>query len=99
MNHNEACNRRDLLKTAAVGGVGIAAGRVVLPTARADEPHKIKGNIRQSICRWCYSKIPLDKLTQQATPMGYKSIELLSAAEIKTVKQLGLTCAVMGTAG
>jgi hydroxypyruvate isomerase len=54
-----------------------------------------KGNIKQSICRWCYGNIPLEKLAAQAVKMGYKSIELLSQDEVKVVKQQGLTCAMM----
>ncbi len=65
--------------------------------SHADAP-KIKGNILQSVCRWCYGKIPLAKLADEASRMGYRSIELLGPKEALEVKKAGLTCAVLGGA-
>jgi hydroxypyruvate isomerase len=95
MSRHPLCNRRVVLQNAAAGALAALAGESLL----ADEPAKVKGNIKQSICRWCYNKIPLDKLAAEAGKIGYKSLELLNANEIKQVKQLGLTCAVMASAG
>jgi hydroxypyruvate isomerase len=61
--------------------------RAVLP--------KIKGNIKQSICRWCYGRIKLPELAAQAKKLGYQSIELLEPKEVLEVKKFGLTCAVL----
>jgi hydroxypyruvate isomerase len=94
MSHEPLYHRRSVLGVAAS-----AAGALLSRTVRADEPARPKGNIKQSICRWCYNKVPLDKLAAEASKIGYKSIELLGANDIKMVKQLGLTCAVMSTAG
>src|SRR5262249_23563313 len=54
-----------------------------------------KGHIKQSICRWCYGRISLEKLAEEGKKIGYQSVELLSPEEIKKVKEFGLTCAVM----
>src|SRR5262249_23317592 len=89
------CERRLVLQSIAAGAGAAMVGDVLA----ADEPAKPKGNIKQSICRWCYNKIPLDKLAAEAAKIGYKSLELLNANDIKMVKQLGLTCAVMASAG
>lgn len=51
--------------------------------------------VRQSVCRWCYSKISLDRLCIEAKRIGYHSIELLNAHEVPEVKRHGLTCAVL----
>jgi hydroxypyruvate isomerase len=64
-------------------------------SSHAEEAQKPKNNIKQSICRWCYGGIKLEALAAEAKKIGYQSIELLSPEEIKTVKGLGLTCAVM----
>jgi hydroxypyruvate isomerase len=85
-------SRRSLLKAATAGAAALAALRL---ESRADEPAKVKGNVKQSICRWCFSKIPLENLAEEARKMGYQSIELIGPDEIKTVKKFGLTCAVM----
>src|SRR5262245_4316696 len=98
MTRKNLCSRRSVLKRV---GLGVAGATVLsrLSAVRADEPTQPKGNIKQSVCRWCYNKIPLDKLAVEAKKMGYQSIELLGAKEIKAIQPLGLTCAVMSTAG
>ena len=81
-------NRRAVLQS-------LAGAAVAVPHLLADEPAKAKGNIKQSVCRWCYGKIPLDKLAAVAAKIGYKSVELLNPDEFKVIKQAGLTCAVI----
>jgi hydroxypyruvate isomerase len=63
--------------------------------AAAGEPYQPKGNMKQSICRWCYARTPLEKLAEEAVKIGYQSIELLNPPEVLTVKKLGLSCAVL----
>lgn len=88
-------------RRAALQSIGAGlAGTLIIPAVHAaDEPAKPKGNIKQSVCRWCYGKIPLDKLAEEAAKMGYKSIELLGPDEYKVVKQAGLTCAMLKGTG
>jgi hydroxypyruvate isomerase len=88
-------NRRSALKAAGVGLGALAASSF----AAADDAPKVNGNIKQSVCRWCYDKIPLEKLAEEAKKIGFLSVELLNQEQIKLVKQMGLTCAVMSTAG
>src|SRR5579862_1282673 len=88
-------NRRSALKAAGVGLGALASSSLFA----ADEPAKINGNIKQSVCAWCYNKIPLEKLAEEAKKIGYQSIELLNQEQIKKVKAAGLTCAVMTSAG
>jgi hydroxypyruvate isomerase len=81
-----------------VVGAG-ALGTLAASCSEADqpaEPHTVKGNLKQSICRWCYGSIPLDRLAAEAVKLGFKSIELLTAEEYKVVKPFGLTCAMLG---
>src|SRR5262245_36754925 len=84
-------DRRSVLRAAGVGAVAALTVRS-LP---ADEPHKVNGNIKQSICRWCYGRIKLEDLAKEAVKIGFKSIELLTPEDIKKVKEFDLTCAVM----
>lgn len=87
-------NRRSVLRTLGVGTVAALAA----PHVTADEPARVNGHIKQSVCRWCYNKIPLEKLASSAKTMGYQSIELLSPTEYLQIKPLGMTCAVIGGA-
>ena len=52
------------------------------------------GRIRQSVCQWCYDKIPLDDLCAAAKSIGLQSVELLGEKDWPTVKKHGLTCAM-----
>jgi hydroxypyruvate isomerase len=93
MKRERLWNRRSVLQTAGTGLLGALAA----PSVRADRQptQSIKGNIKQSVCRWCYNKIRLEDLAAEAVKMGYKSIELLSAEEYKVIKPYGLTCAML----
>jgi hydroxypyruvate isomerase len=54
------------------------------------------GSFRQSVCKWCFKDISLDKLAAGAKEMGLESIELLNPGEdFATLKKYGLTCAMV----
>ena len=57
-----------------------------------------KGNIRQSVSRWCYQKTPLDQLCTYAAQIGLKGVDLLDVSEWDAPRQHGLIC-TMGYAG
>ncbi|CAN5227770.1 TIM barrel protein [soil metagenome] len=59
----------------------------------------LKGNINHAVCRWCYSKIPLDDLCKAAKDMGIKGIDLAGPAEWPVLKKYGLTCSLPQGAG
>ncbi len=59
----------------------------------------LKGRINHSVCRWCYSKIPLEDLCKAAKEMGIKSIDLTGPEEWPVLKKYGLTCAMPQGAG
>src|SRR6516164_11832431 len=92
MKKENVLNRRTLLGAAGAGALGVLAA----PHVSGDEKPKIKGRIKQSVCRWCYGGIKLDKLAEEAKKIGYQSIELLTIDEYKTIKPYGLTCAMLG---
>ncbi len=75
----------------AVGAAGLTS--VTAPPVRA--ARKANGHIKQSICRWCFNDIPLEKLAGEAARLGYRSIELLGPEEFQVIKPLGLTCAMV----
>ncbi len=57
-----------------------------------------KGRIRQSVSRWCYQQIPLDKLCASAAELGLQAIDLLNPEEYDVPRRFGLICS-MGYAG
>jgi hydroxypyruvate isomerase len=92
MKRQSMLNRRRLLGVAGAGALGVLAAPHV---AAADAP-QTKSRIKQSVCRWCYNGVKLDKLAEEAKKIGYRSIELLTIDEYKQVKPFGLTCAMLG---
>src|SRR3989440_11413938 len=95
MPYTTRLSRRSALQAIGAG----AFATLATAGARADspiEPYKPKGNIKQSICRWCYNRIELEDLAVEAVKLGYKSIELLTIEEYQQIKPSGLTCAMLG---
>jgi hydroxypyruvate isomerase len=80
-----------LAATAMVSLAGILNGEEKKMPARRDR-------IRQSVCRWCYQKIPLDQLCAFAAQIGLKGIDLLEPAQYEIPRRFGLLC-TMGYAG
>jgi hydroxypyruvate isomerase len=79
-----------------VAGAGaLAAMSRPLTRIEAAEPAKADGHIKQSVCRWCYNGVPLEKLAVESKKIGYQSVELLTPEDFRKVQPLGLTCAVL----
>jgi len=45
------------------------------------ETKTLKGNINHSVCRWCYSSMPLEALIDASKDMGIQSIEITKPEE------------------
>jgi hydroxypyruvate isomerase len=96
MYQKSGCDRRSILRAAGAGAIAALGGP--LARGQATEVHTVNGNIKQSVCRWCYGDIPLEKLTVEAKRIGYQSIELVTPNEFPTVKAAGLSCAMLSGA-
>ncbi|HEX2860565.1 MAG TPA: TIM barrel protein [Lacunisphaera sp.] len=87
-------SRRTALKQLGAGTA--LASTLGMISAPASEPTKARaGRIKQSVCRWCFNKTPLDELCAAAVGMGLESVELLQPADFATVKKHGLACAMV----
>ncbi|MFM7806767.1 MAG: hypothetical protein ACKPEA_02405, partial [Planctomycetota bacterium] len=81
-------------------GVGSAAAMVTrasgaLPQdAKAIAPPSARGPLRQSVCRWCLSKLDLGQVCDLARRCGVQSVELLDPEDIERVRDRGLACAI-----
>ena len=83
-------NRRVAIKTAAIG-----ASAAFVPLAYSNEgnaPKKapLKGNIRHSVCSWCYPDLSLDELCLLAKDIGLVGIDLIGPKGWPTLKKHGL---------
>src|SRR5258706_4911193 len=89
-------SRRTVLKT-VISGATMASLPSVSWSA-GDEPIKRKGNIKQSVSRWCYQKIPFEQLCEYSAKIGLKAVDLLEQSEWEVPKRYGLICS-MGYGG
>lgn len=75
---------------------GTAASLLPRPAAAGEPaPAQLKGRIQQSVCRWCYGKIPLDDLCTAAKEMGLAAVDLLNPNDFETVKKHSLVCSMV----
>lgn len=86
-------NRRKTIETLVLSGLGLSA------MDRLDgcvEPTPIVSNspIKHSVCKWCYSGIPLEQFAEHCQDLHIQSIELLNPNEWDTVLNKGLSCAI-----
>jgi len=79
--------RRDALKTAGAAALGAAlAGR----SASAQGKAVTRGRLKQSVCRWCYQRIPLEDFLAQVAAMGLPAVDLLQPEEFEAAARHGL---------
>jgi hydroxypyruvate isomerase len=52
------------------------------------------GRLKQSVCRWCYAKIPLPEFCRAVADMGLTAIDLLNEKEWPVAREYGLTCSM-----
>ncbi len=81
--------RRSALKTTA----GLALTAAAAPAAPA------AGRLKQSACKWCYSKVPFEELCQKGAAMGLSGIDLVQPPDWPIIRKHGLTPAVTSGAG
>jgi hydroxypyruvate isomerase len=48
------------------------------------------GRLKQSLCRWCYAKTPLDDLCREAAAMGVSGVDLVEPSDWPTIRKYGL---------
>lgn len=103
-------SRRDALRAA---GLTVASGLLAgegdasasslapaLPGQLVQPPiaKPTKKRIQQSVCRWCYEKIPLRDFFKAVADSGLTAVDLLQPDDWAVAKEFGLTCS-MGYAG
>ena len=91
-------DRRTAAKAAGAALVTTLGASLATAEPKGEEAVAPKGNVKQSLCRWCYGGIPLETLAAAAKGIGYQWIELLTPAEIPTIQEAGLTCAMLSGA-
>jgi hydroxypyruvate isomerase len=85
-------SRRTMLKSAISGATMASVPSMSWPQQNA--PIRRKGQIKQSVSRWCYQKIPLEDLCAYAAQIGLKGVDLLKPDEYEIPGRHGLVCSM-----
>jgi hydroxypyruvate isomerase len=83
--------RRQALASA---GAALAASSLPSGATSAGERVVKAGRLKQSVCRWCYEKIPLRDFCKAVADMGLTAIDLIAEPEWPLLKEYGLICSM-----
>ena len=90
--------RRMLVAAGAVAATTVVRAPAVL----ADQVSPRTGAkmaVSQSVCAWCFKKIPLEQLCVEAAKLGLVGIDLVSPNDYPTLKKHNLIATMTGTHG
>jgi hydroxypyruvate isomerase len=90
-------SRRTILKSAISGATVASIPSMSWPEQK--DPIRRKGQIKQSVSRWCYEKIPLEELCAYAAQIGLKGVDLLGPDEYEIPGRHGLVCSMAYAGG
>jgi hydroxypyruvate isomerase len=79
--------RRDALKSAGALAVGAA---VAGSTTSAQESAVKNARLKQSVCRWCYQRIPLEEFFKGVKAIGLNAVDLLQPNEWDVAAKFGI---------
>lgn len=79
--------RRDALRAAVVGGVGMASAGLVAGTG---ETTPLKGRLKHSVARWTFPKLSIVQLCEAVRGIGFAAIDLVGPEDWPTLKTHGV---------
>ena len=88
MKSQKNIKRRDAIKTLALGSSAITIPKFT-PLIK-NKTSKLKGNIKQSVCHWCYGNVELEDLAKEAKKIGLVGIDLIGAEGWDILKKYDL---------
>jgi hydroxypyruvate isomerase len=82
--------RREIL----LAGAAFAGGAAGPGPASAQTGAVKVGRLKQSVCRWCYEKIPLPDFCKAVKGLGLKAIDLIEEKDWPLLADHGLVCSM-----
>src|SRR5690606_15449047 len=80
--------RREVLRAATAGAVGLATPALAASPATAGQP--LKGNLRHSVARWTFARMPIDALCRRVRQIGFAAIDLVGPDDWPVLKAHGV---------
>ena len=95
MDSNFKNERRKVIKRISVSSAGLyLSPSVQLNTTTNKKPIKqinMKRKINHSVCKWCFSQIPLEEFAMNVKAIGITGIDLIGPKDWNILKKNGLT--------
>lgn len=93
--------RRNFISTSAAASVGIVACKSTnaMPNETMKIDNELKNNINHSVCRWCYSKIPMEDFLKSLNELGVKAMDLTGPEDWPLMKKYGIHASMCWGAG
>lgn len=82
--------RRTALQHLMIGSLASTSLPSIACMNNTEGPLSLKGNIRHSVCRWCYGSIPLEDFCAAIKNIGISAIDLVGPKDWPTLKKFGL---------
>ncbi len=95
MSKPDKISRRTAIASLAGAASAAAFGVHKMNMGEEQTNLKLKGRIKQSVCRWCYGSIPLEQLCKNVKAMGLTAVDLLGENEWKVAQENGLICSMV----
>ena len=94
MNANFKNQRRKVIKQISFSSIGLTLSSSIQLNAKGIKnpinQFKMKGKINHSVCKWCFSKIPLEEFAVKVKAMGITGIDLIGPKQWHILKKYGL---------
>jgi hydroxypyruvate isomerase len=83
----------EITRREALAATGVALAAASLGAAEGGRVVQ-KGRLKQSVCRWCYQKIPLPEFCKAVAEIGLTAIDLVDEKDWPLLKEHGLVCSL-----
>ncbi|RPG66998.1 MAG: hydroxypyruvate isomerase [Flavobacteriaceae bacterium TMED121] len=94
MNSNFKNKRRNVIKQISFSSIGLSLTSSIHINAKENKKQKnqfsMKGKINHSVCKWCFSQIPLEEFAVNIKAMGITGIDLIGPKQWHILKKYDL---------
>lgn len=91
--------RRTFIGSSVAASVGLVSTAGVAMEGKSFITNDLKGNINHSVCRWCYSKIPMEDFLQSLNKLGIAAMDLTGPEDWPLMKKYGIHASMCWGAG
>jgi hydroxypyruvate isomerase len=94
-------SRRLAIKNIVAGTAALGASGMLTSFTQSESltSTALKGNINHSVCRWCFSDIPLESFCASVKKLGLGAIDLIAPKEWPVLQKYGLYSSMCYIAG